>query len=246
MINFRDKANFIWSVADLLRGDYKQADYGKIIWPLTVLRRLDCLLAKTKKKVLEAYPKYKGKSENVVDVALNKILGLRFHKHSKYDFEKLAADPQHIAANFRNYINGYSASAREIIEKFSFDDQITRLEEADLLYQVIKRFSEIDLTHISSMEMGYVFEELIRKFAEVSNETAGEHFTPREVIELMVNLLFIYDNEALTKKGIIKTIYDPTAGNSACPIISWYCWRSGSANPWKGTRQNATASCSSQ
>lgn len=212
MINFREKANFIWSVADLLRGDYKQADYGKVILPLTVLRRLDCLLIPTKQKVLNEYPKFKGKSDAIVDLALNKVSKLKFHNHSKYDFQKLIADPNHIAANLRNYINGFSTSAREIIEKFSFDDQIARLDEANLLYQVIKRFTEIDLASIDSMDMGYIFEELIRKFAEISNETAGEHFTPREVIQLMVNLLFIYDNDALTKKGIIKTIYDPTAG----------------------------------
>ncbi len=212
MVNFREKANFIWSVADLLRGDYKQADYGKVILPLTVLRRLDCLLIPTKQKVLNEYPKFKGKSDAIVDLALNKVSKLKFHNHSKYDFQKLIADPNHIAANLRNYINGFSASAREIIEKFSFDDQIARLDEANLLFQVIKRFTEIDLASIDSMDMGYIFEELIRKFAEISNETAGEHFTPREVIQLMVNLLFIYDNEALTKKGIIKTIYDPTAG----------------------------------
>lgn len=212
MVNFREKANFIWSVADLLRGDYKQADYGKVILPLTVLRRLDCLLIPTKQKVLSEYPKFKGKSDAIVDLALNKVSKLKFHNHSKYDFQKLIADPNHIAANLRNYINGFSASAREIIEKFSFDDQIARLDEANLLFQVIKRFTEIDLASIDSMDMGYIFEELIRKFAEISNETAGEHFTPREVIQLMVNLLFIYDNEALTKKGIIKTIYDPTAG----------------------------------
>lgn len=211
-VSFREKANFIWSVADLLRGDYKQADYGKVILPLTVIRRLDCLLEKTKVKVLDNVPKYKGKSDQVIDLALNKITGYKFHNRSKFDFKKLAADPNHIAANFRNYLNGYSQSVRDIIEHFNFDDQIERLDKADLLFQVVKKFSEIDLASVDSMAMGYIFEELIRKFAEVSNETAGEHFTPREVIQLIVNLLFNYDNDSLTKKGIIRTLYDPTAG----------------------------------
>lgn len=211
-VSFRENANFIWSVADLLRGDYKQADYGKVILPLTVMRRLDCLLEKKKAKVLENVPKFKGKSDQVIDLALNKISGYKFHNRSKFDFANLAADPNHIAANFRNYLNGYSQSVRDIIEHFSFDDQIERLDKADLLYQVVKRFSEVDLSKMDNMEMGYIFEELIRKFAEVSNETAGEHFTPREVIQLMVNLLFNFDNDSLTKKGVIRTLYDPTAG----------------------------------
>jgi type I restriction enzyme M protein len=211
-ISYRENANLIWSVADLLRGDYKQADYGKVILPLTVLRRLDCLLEKKKAKVLDAAPKFKGKSDQVIDLALNKISGYKFHNRSKYDFTKLSADPNHIAANFRNYLNGFSQSVRDIIEHFSFDDQIERLDKADLLYQVVKKFSEVDLSKMDNMEMGYIFEELIRKFAEVSNETAGEHFTPREVIQLMVNLLFNFDNDSLTKKGVIRTLYDPTAG----------------------------------
>lgn len=210
--SFREKANFIWSVADLLRGDYKQSDYGKVILPLTILRRLDCLLEKKKEKVLDAWPKVKGKSDKVIDPALNRVAGYKFHNRSKFDFKKMAGDPNHIAANLRNYINGFSASVREIVEHFNFDDQIERMDKADLLYQVVKRFSEIDLHVSDGMEMGYIFEELIRKFAEISNETAGEHFTPREVIQLIVNLLFISDNDTLTRRGIIRTLYDPTAG----------------------------------
>lgn len=212
VISFREKANFIWSVADLLRGDYKQAEYGKVILPLTVLRRLDSLLAKKKHQVLDAYPQFRKKSDVIVDKALNKIAGYNFHNHSKFDFAKLAADPDGIAKNLRNYISGYSASVREIFEHFNFEDQIERLDKADLLYLVIKRFSEIDLASAESMEMGYIFEELIRKFAEISNETAGEHFTPREVIKLLVNLLFTNDSEALRTKGAIRTLYDPTSG----------------------------------
>lgn len=213
MINFREKANFIWSVADLLRGDYKQADYGKVILPMTVLRRMDCVLAPTKSAVLERYETIKKENDKTIDAILNQVSGQRtFHNRSKFDFEKLAADDKDIAANLRNYIAGFSAGAREIIEYFNFDEEITHLDDANLLYLVVKRFSEFDLTEIAPLEMGYIFEELIRKFAELSNETAGEHFTPREVIELMVNVLFISDRDVLTKEGIVRTLYDPACG----------------------------------
>ncbi len=214
MTDFNDKASLIWEVADLLRGDYKQSDYGKVILPLTVLRRLDCVLQPTKEQVLAKLETVKDKSDNAKDFILNRTAKQNFHNRSKYDFEKLVAEPDKIAANLRNYINGFSSSAREIIEYFNFDDQIDRMDDpkADILYRVVKRFSEIDLSDMDSMEMGYTFEELIRKFAEQSNETAGEHFTPREVIKLMVNLLFISDNEALTQEGIVKTLYDPACG----------------------------------
>jgi type I restriction enzyme M protein len=211
MSNIKETANFIWGVADLLRGDYKQSDYGKVILPLTVIRRLDAVLAKTKDKVLEAA---KGLKVENKDPILNKAAGHKFHNRSKYDFDKLVADPNGLADNFRTYLRGFSAEAREIIEQFDFDNQITKLEESNLLFLVLKRFQEIDLhpKKISSMEMGYMFEELIRKFSELSNETAGEHFTPREVIRLMVNILFLNDRDILTKKGIVKTIYDCCAG----------------------------------
>lgn len=214
MIDFKAKANLIWQVADLLRGDYKQSDYGKVILPLTVLRRLDCVLKPTKEKVLDYLPKIKDKSDSAKDLILNNIAGHNFHNRSKFDFEKLKDEPDKVAANLRNYINGFSASAREIIEYFSFDDQIERMDDpkADILFQIVKKFAGIDLSDMDSMEMGYVFEELIRRFAEQSNETAGEHFTPREVIKLMVNILFNADNEALTKDGIVKTLYDPACG----------------------------------
>ncbi len=213
-INFKEKANLIWSVADLLRGDYKQSDYGKVILPMTVLRRLDCVLKDTKQKVLDYLPKVEKLSDSAKDLTLNKIAGYNFHNHSKFDFEKLKADSDNVAANLRNYINGFSASAREIIEYFNFDDHIERMDDpkADILFRVVNKFVQIDLTDMGSMEMGYVFEELIRRFAEQSNETAGEHFTPREVIRLMVNVLFNTDREILTKKGIVKTLYDPACG----------------------------------
>jgi len=214
MIDFKGMANKIWSVADLLRGDYMQSDYGKIILPMTVLRRLDCILAPTKQAVLDYLPKIEKLSDSAKDLTLNKVAKLNFHNRSKFDFEKIKADPTHVAANLRNYINGFSYGAREIIEYFSFDDHISRMDDpqTDLLFQVVKEFAEIDLTHITTMEMGYVFEELIRKFAEISNATAGEHFTPREVVKLMVNLLFKSDNDILTRSGIVKTLYDPACG----------------------------------
>src|ERR1039458_7928888 len=165
MNNFRDKANFLWSIADLLRGHYKQADYGKVILPLTVLRRLDFILEPTKKQVLEAYSKHKDKKPEVLDEILNNVAKARFHNHSKFDFTELAKDPNHIAANLRNYINGYSGKAKEIFDYFDFEVQIKNLDQYDLLYLVIKRFAEAGtiFKDVSTMEMGYVFEELIRK-----------------------------------------------------------------------------------
>lgn len=212
MNNFREKANFIWQIADLLRGYYKQSDYGKVILPFTVLRRLDQILAPTKAKVLESFQKNKHYKPDVLEPILNKVAKVKFHNRSKYDFQKLAADPNHIAANLRNYVNGFSSGAREIFEYFNFDDEIDSLEKGDLLYLIVKRFSEQDFSDLDTMQMGYVFEELIRKFSEISNETAGEHFTPREVIKLMVNLLFVNDKNILTKQGIVKTLYDPACG----------------------------------
>ena len=214
MTLFKDKANLIWDVADLLRGDYRQSDYGKVILPLTILRRLDCVLARKKQNVLDMLPKVENLSDRAKDITLNKVAGFNFHNRSKFDFAKLISDPNHIAANLRNHINGYSASAREIIEYFNFDDQIERMDDpkADILFQVVKKFGEIDLADMDTMQMGYMFEDLIRRFAEQSNETAGEHFTPREVIKLMVNVLFNADNQSLTQAGIVKTLYDPACG----------------------------------
>ncbi|MEX2380064.1 MAG: class I SAM-dependent DNA methyltransferase [Vicingaceae bacterium] len=214
MKNFKEKADLIWRVADLLRGDYKQSDYGKVILPMTVLRRLDCVLQPSKQKVLAYLPKVESLKESGKDIALNKIAGFNFHNSSQFNFDKLIADPNNVAVNLRNYINGFSNSAREIIEYFNFDDQIDRMDgpQADILFRVVKSFQEIDLTDMDSMEMGYTFEELIRKFAEQSNETAGEHFTPREVIRLIVNVLFIEDKDILTQEGIVKTLYDPACG----------------------------------
>jgi type I restriction enzyme M protein len=214
MLDFKEKANLIWKVADLLRGDYKRSDYGKVILPMTVLRRLDCVLLPSKQKVLDYLPRVENLSDAAKDLTLNKIAGFNFHNRSLYDFSKIVSDPNNVSANLRNFINGFSASAREIIEYFNFDKEIDRMDDpkADILFQVVKAFQEIDLAAMSSMEMGYVFEELIRKFAEDSNETAGEHFTPREVIKLMVNILFNHDDEGLRTEGIVRTVYDPACG----------------------------------
>jgi type I restriction enzyme M protein len=215
MYNFQEKANFIWSIAELLRGDYKQSDYGKVILPLTVLRRLDCVLEPTKDKVLNQIEQLKKMNIQNLEPVLNKITGENFHNTSMYDFQKLKADPNNIAANLINYINGFSSNAYDIINYFKFTDQIHRLDDANLLYLIIDRFAEIDLHPdlVSNIEMGYIFEELIRRFSEQSNETAGEHFTPREVIRLMVNLIFNEDqSDDLVRKGIVRTLYDPACG----------------------------------
>ncbi|MDP3042130.1 MAG: class I SAM-dependent DNA methyltransferase [Candidatus Omnitrophota bacterium] len=213
-INFKESASFIWSMAELLRGDYKQSEYGRVILPLTVLRRLDCVLEPTKEAVLSYLPQTKGLSPEAAETVLKKKAKLSFYSKSKFDFQKLVADPNDIAANLRNYINGFSKNARSILEHFNFNDHIERLDKSNLLYMIVKRFAEVDLhpDKIQNIEMGYIFEELIRKFADLSNETAGEHFTPREVIRLMVNILFLNDKDVLTKKGIVKTLYDPACG----------------------------------
>lgn len=222
MNNFREIANFIWSVADLLRGDYKQAEYGKVILPFTILRRLDCVLEPTKAKVLAKASTVEKIGIQNLDPVLNKEAGQSFHSRSKYDFNKLVGDPEGIADNLKDYIHSFSRDSRDIFEKFEFEKQIQRLDSKNLLFAVVKRFQEIDLhpSKINNMQMGYIFEELIRKFAELSNETAGEHFTPREVIRLMVNLLFINDNDVLTQKGIVKTVYDCACGTGGMLSIS--------------------------
>ena len=213
VVNFSEKVNFIWSVADLLRHDYKQHEYGQVILPLTVMRRMDAVLEPTKEKVLKRHRELTMENK---DPALFSITGYRFFNASRYSFQSLLADPEKMALNLKNYVNGYSKDAREIIEHFNFHDHISRLDRANLLYLVVKRFADpiIDLhpDAVSNIEMGYIFEELIRRFAEQSNETAGEHFTPREVIKLMVHVLFAGDVEALTKSGIIRTLYDPGCG----------------------------------
>jgi type I restriction enzyme M protein len=209
----QNHAAFIWSVADLLRGDYKQSEYGKVILPLTVLRRLDCVLEPTKQAVLDRAAQLAGRVHNL-DPILQKEAGEQFYNTSRFDFATLIAAPDDLADNLKHYVASFSASARDVLDKFDFTTQIDRLDRSKLLYLVMSKFAEIDLhpDKVSNLEMGYLYEELIRKFSELSNETAGEHFTPREVIRLMVNLLFIEDTDLLTKPGIVKTIYDGACG----------------------------------
>ncbi len=206
-------SSFIWSVADLLRGDYKQSEYGKVILPFTVLRRLDCVLEPTKTEVLTEKATREKAGLNPEPFLLRKA-GQLFYNTSALDLKKLMGDPDHIGENLRAYLQAFSPAVRDIFESFEFHVQIDKLAKSGLLYLVTEKFANIDLhpNMVSNNEMGAVFEELIRKFAELSNETAGEHFTPREVIRLMVNLLFIEDDQALTKPGVVRSLYDPTAG----------------------------------
>jgi type I restriction enzyme M protein len=217
----RNHASLIWSVADKLRGVYKQSEYGRVILPLVVLRRLDCVLEPTKADVLARATKLKGRVENVAPV-LESVAGEQFYNTSPLDFRRLLDDPANVAGNLRSYIAGFSPAGREVIEKFGFDAQIVRLERANLLYLVISQFADVDLhpDAVSNLEMGYLYEELVRRFSELSNETAGEHFTPREVIRLMVDLLFIEDRDVLTKRGIVKTLFDPACGTGGMLSIA--------------------------
>jgi len=208
---FQDKVAFIWSVADLLRGDYKPHEYGKVILPLTVLRRLDCVLEPTKAEVIR---QAKGLKPEAADIVLPKVTGVPFYNTSPLDFHKLLGDPNHIATGLRSYINGFSAEARETFESYKFEDQIDYLEKQDILYLLIQKFANVELhpNIVPNTEMGSIFEELIRRFSEQSNETAGEHFTPREVVHLMVDLLLMDDADTLTKGSVIKTMLDPACG----------------------------------
>jgi type I restriction enzyme M protein len=212
-VNHQNLSSFIWSVADLLRGDYKQSDYGKVILPFTVLRRLDCVLEPTKAKVLAEFAAKKKAGLNP-DPFLLRASGQSFYNTSDMDLRKLMGDQDHISQNLYAYVQGFSPAVRDIFERFSFSTQIDKLAKSGLLYLVTEKFAGIDLhpEAVDNHEMGLAFEELIRKFAELSNETAGEHFTPREVIRLMVNLLFVEDDDVLSKPGVVRTIYDPAAG----------------------------------
>ena len=213
MNNFGDKVPFIWSVADLLRDSFKRAKYPDVILPLTVLRRLDCVLEPTKAKVLETHAKLKGRLENLAP-QLCKASGFAFYNTSQFTFERLLQDHAHLAANLRAYINGFSDNMREVLEKFDFGNTISKLDEAGLLFLVLEKFKNIDLhpDKVSNLEMGYVFEELLRKFNEAMDENPGEHFTPREVVRLMVALILSHDHEALHQPGIVRTVSDPCSG----------------------------------
>lgn len=209
--NFSSIAAFLWSVADLLRGDFKQSQYGRIILPFTLLRRLECVLEATKPEVLAKYETVKAMPIEAQDKLLTHAAKLSFYNTSKMDLNRLGETG--VASNLESYIQSFSPNAREIFEHFDFFNTIDKLEEADLLYKVAKRFATTDLhpNTISNYGMGLVFEELIRRFAESSNETAGEHFTPRDIVELTTSLLFTNEEE-LTSSGLVRSIYDPTAG----------------------------------
>jgi len=207
-------AGLIWSIADLLRGDYKQSEYGRVILPLVVLRRLDCVLEPTKKQVLDRLAALQGKIANVGPI-LQGITGLPdVYNTSRLTLRGILADPAQAAGNLRAWIAAFDPETRDVIEKFDFDAQVGRLDRAKLLYLVLSKVTEVDLhpDKVSNIEMGYLYEELVRKFSELSNETAGEHFTPREVIRLMVDLLFIEDDDALRTPGIVRTMLDPACG----------------------------------
>ncbi|MCA1678227.1 MAG: type I restriction-modification system subunit M, partial [Actinobacteria bacterium] len=210
----RNHANLIWGIAELLRGDYKQADYGKVILPLVVMRRLDQVLEDRRDLVIKQSAKLERQGVENPERALRQAAGQQFFNRHRLRFHQLLDDPGNIAQHLHSYIDGYSELARDVIEKFEFDGHIDRLERSNLLYKVIGRVCAVDLhpDRVSNHEMGAIFEELIRRFSEQSNETAGEHFTPREVVRLMVNLLLAGDEEALRDEGAIRHVFDCACG----------------------------------
>ncbi len=221
-MNHSEIVSFLWGVADLIRDTFKRGKYQDVILPLTVLRRLDCVLAGTKEKVLGKQAELRGKKLENLDPQLRKIAGFAFYNTSRYDFEKLLADAPHVAANLRNYIAGFSPNMREVLEKFDFDNTISKLDEAGLLFQVLERFKNVDLhpDKIDNPTMGTIFEELIRKFNEALNENPGEHFTPRDVVHLMVDLMLAGDEREIRAKKAIRTVYDPCCGSGGMLMIT--------------------------
>lgn len=220
-MNHGEIVSFLWGVADLIRDTFKRGKYQDVILPLTVLRRLDGVLAPTKAKVLETQAKFKGKLDNL-EPQLRNASKFAFYNTSRYDFEKLLEDAPHLASNLRNYIAGFSPNMREVLEKFDFDNTITKLEEAGLLFQVMERFKNVDLhpDKVDNPTMGTIFEELIRKFNEALNENPGEHFTPRDVVHLMVDLMLVGDEAQLRQKGVVRTVYDPCCGSGGMLMIT--------------------------
>lgn len=211
--NINQKANLIWSIADVLTGTYKPHEYGEVILPMMVIKRFDCILEDTKEAVLKKLPEVRNLP--MKDIFLKKASGHPFYNTSKFNFKRLLDAPDSIEINFRSYLNDFSDNIKDILEHFEFERHIERLASHDLLYMIIKKFSTPDAdlhpSKISNLEMGYIFEEIIRRFSEAHNEDAGQHYTPREVIELMVNILFNNDNSILTG-NVAKTLYDPTVG----------------------------------
>jgi type I restriction enzyme M protein len=208
-------SNLIWQIADLLRGPYRPPQYERVMLPMTVLRRFDCVLASSKAKVLAEHERSKEKFKgDALDARLNKAAGQRFHNHSPLDFEKLKGDPDHIAQHLVSYITGFSANVRRIFEYFEFENEIERMRESNILYLVVSKFCDVDLhpDRVLNPEMGLIFENLIRRFNELANETAGDHFTPREVIRLMVSILFMEDDKLLATPGTVRKLLDPACG----------------------------------
>ncbi len=208
--------NLIWQIADLLRGPYRPPQYERVMLPLTVLRRFDSVLAPTKARVLAEHDKRKDTklNDDALDRLLNRAAGQRFHNHSPLDFQRLKGDPDHIEKHLVSYIKGFSANVRRIFEFFEFENEIEKMREANVLYLVVSKFADVDLhpERVPNSEMGRIFENLIRRFNELANETAGDHFTPREVIRLMVHLLFIDDNKLLATPGTVRKLLDPACG----------------------------------
>ena len=217
---FQDKISFVWAVADLLRGDFKPHEYGQVILPFVVLRRLECALEKNKDAVIERHKKLGGIKDP--ESILISISGHNFYNVSQLNLTKILSDPNKVASNLNSYIHAYSPSALEVLDKYGFEEKIKKLESADLLYQIVAKFADLDLSEesVSNEAMGYIFEELLRRFSEMSNETAGEHYTPREVIRLMVNLLFIEDSKSLSGDKPIRSIYDPACGTGGMLSIA--------------------------
>ena len=212
--NIAEKASLIWNIADKLTGVFKPHEYGNVILPLTVIRRFDCILSEKKQAVLVMYDKVKDNP--LKDNFLKAASGYEFYNISKFTFETLLDAPNDIESNFRNYLNGFSENVQDILEKFKFEGWLSTMASKGILYIVLKEFTtakaDLHPNKISNLEMGYIFEEIIRRFSEAHNEDAGQHYTPREVIQLMVNILFCEDSEVLTGKNMVRKIYDPACG----------------------------------
>jgi type I restriction enzyme M protein len=221
MENFSQKTALIWNIADILRGGWKQHEYQDVILPLVVLKRLDSILADKKDEVRVKYNEYKGKVTDL-DPILKRASGVEFYNVSGYDFHSLLSEPKHIGKNFKQYITGYSKNIQDIFEKFNFNAQLERLEGGDLMYLIIQELNKVNLhpSVLDNYAMGHVFEELLRKFSEMSNETAGEHYTPRDVIKTMVQVLLAPDAAELKKPHVIKKIYDPACGTGGMLTVS--------------------------
>jgi type I restriction enzyme M protein len=214
MSKFQELSNFVWGICDdVLRGLFKPHEYGDVILPFVVLRRLDCVLEPQKETVLELFNQYKDKVNDPTPIILNKI-GTTFFNTSKYDLRRLKQDPQNVYLNFNNYINGYDDNVREIVENFQLDKPIEKLHKNNRLYLLIDRFSEVELhpDFVDNRTMGQIYEELLRRFSEMSNETSGDHYTPRDVVRLLVSLLFTGEEENLKGKGIVRSLFDPCSG----------------------------------